>query len=143
MEFDTKDLVVASVSAIFTLFVSWFGSFLTTTSEKKKSSKLLKHQIDSLDTEMVDLVAMVNIFSRTASNALEETIKTRKSSMLFVPSLETPIYSEFFKIVHINYPETKRRNIRHFYNYIIEINTITERCRSYTHSMKCISPDLI
>lgn len=135
MEFDIRDLVVATASAIFTLFVSWFGSFLTTTSEKKKSSQFLKHQIDSLNTEMADLTSMVKIFSEAASNALEETIKSKKPPLVYVPSLEIPIYSEFFKIVHIHYPEIQRRNIRHFYNHISEINAITERFRSYTHSL--------
>lgn len=84
---------------------------------------------------MADLITMVKVFSDAASNALDETIKSQKPSLLYVPPLETPIYSEFFKIVHIHYPEIKRQNIRHFYNYVREINIISERFRSYTQSM--------
>lgn len=136
MEVGIKELVVAVVSAGFTLFITWFGSHLTSKSDKKRSSELLKHQISSLKAEMADLTSMVEEIHRRAYEALDTIIETKEPQSFYVSAVETPIYSELFKVVHLNYSDIERKNIRHFYNYIGEINTITERCRNYTHTMK-------
>jgi hypothetical protein len=135
MVFDAKYLIVALSSAGFTLATIWFGSFLTLHNEKKKAAAMQKLQVQSVETEMLDIIAMISDIQERAKLALESSFNNKSVEWLYAPPLETLAYSELFKIVHISFEKTKRRNIRNFYSMVSEINGITEKCRNHLQSM--------
>tara|TARA_Y100001951_G_scaffold83075_1_gene71844 strand:- start:23 stop:613 length:591 start_codon:yes stop_codon:yes gene_type:complete len=136
MEFDFKDLVIAFSSAGFTLFITWFGSYLSSASENRKAKAQRIQQLNSIETEMADIVSTVLQIQNLAEVTMFESVKEETVQWLFAPPLETPVFTELFKIAHTNFEEVKRRNVRTFYSMVHEINGITQRCRSYLQAME-------